>query len=1811
MVTKYDLVTAMLRDEAKSVVRTTAEYMRFLDTAANMYKYNFREQLLIYAQKPNAKACAEVETWNRLGRWVNKGTKGIALINDRSPITKLRYVFDISNTNSRQGIEVNLWKMKPEYEEQVISSLENSFGVIERDREFQMNIIEIAANVVNDNLTDYLLMLNNVDDGSIITTNDEKAGDFAELVIRSVAYIVMKRCHYSTKEFFEWSDFHTAMQFNSFATLNILGDAVSDISEMTLREIESTVKNLDREAKRQNRTFANSEQIVDNKDRKQTEVKENEIYDITVQTGRRLFVTEPEPARSTEDREIWNAATLIPAQSQESHIRSFVDDRPVEQPSGTDRQTSKRDDGKSDETDERVTGSDGEPERNRPDEMGADDEQHQSTSRGDSSEGTDLRIEQLPSEEKQKNKIAEAESEKLSAFSITQEDVDNILIGGSNFSQGKMRIYEQFLKQQTKEENATFLKKEYGTGGTYPALLYKKISEDHDAKGLNIRAGNIVTPDDERLLKWTDVAKRIAELITADRYLNSAEKEQFPIYLAEKEERLERGKITNRLKEIIYGFTDYQKELGVETNLNRYFISGCIAAFYSNEKKAYELTSDGNFILPALKQELEKVINSDTHFSDRAKELLNEISAEKYKYFEPDYDELNPPPPTPKEYMIPLGSTVYLGLLEYELLEYGEKVVRLYDPQFPILNKEIPRTEFDEKIKENPLNNKYLVEVKEEKAEQPDISEQIQQLYTAPENELREITIHKVNDFYEVYGKEAELITDILNLHLTQKDINGVSTAMCGFPASKLDEYVENISEIGIAVRYADEILVEINKQETELTPPAPVQIKPVKKTNIICPEIPTEKRNNFVIKDNDLGVGTPKERYQNNIAAIKLLKQLESENRLATPQEQEILSKYVGWGGLANSFEEENSNYLELKSLLTDEEYSAARESTLSAYYTPPIVIKSIYKALENMNFKTGNVLEPSCGVGNFMGLLPESMNTSKLYGVELDSISGRIAQQLYQKESIVVQGFEDTNLPDSFFDLAIGNVPFGQFKLADKRYDKHNFLIHDFFFAKTLDKVRPGGIVAFITSKGTMDKENPAVRKYIAQRADLLGAIRLPNNTFKSAAGTEVTSDIIFLQKRDRLVDIEPEWVHLNTTEDGIRMNQYFVENPDMIMGDMQMVTGPYGMQAECIADESVSLEEQLDTAIQNIHAEITEYEFDEVQEDDKILPADPSVRNFSYTVVDGLLYFRENSVMKPVDVSITGQNRIKGLIEIRDCVRTLIEFQTEDYPDEDIKSQQTKLNTLYDDFVDKYGYINSRANSSAFSSDSAYFLLSSLEIFDDDGNFKRKADMFTKRTIRKNIVVSRVDTASEALALSLAERTFVDMEYMSQLTGKSEDELYEDLKGVIFLNPLYEEGNHPESMYLTADEYLSGNVRQKLQVAKMKAEQDTDFRINLEYLEKVQPVPLSASEISVRLGTTWLPTEVIDTFIYELFSTPYYARYRVKSHYSQYTGEWNIEGKSYDAGNVKAYNTYGTDRINGYKIVEQTLNLKDVRIFDYFEDDDGKRKAVLNKKETAIAQGKQELIKQAFQDWIWKDPKRREYLVNMYNEKFNSTRPREYDGSHLNFVGMNPEITLRKHQVNAIAHILYGGNTLLAHVVGGGKTFEMVAAAQESKRLGLCSKSLFVVPNHLTEQWAAEYLQLYPSANILVATKKDFEAKNRKKFCGRIATGDYDAIIIGHSQFEKIPMSVERQIKILRQQMNDVINGITELKQRSGDKFSIKQLEKAKKSIKTKLDKLNDQSRKDDVVSFEELGVDRLFVDEAHYYKNRAKRCDTTCA
>lgn len=1245
-----------------------------------------------------------------------------------------------------------------------------------------------------------------------------------------------------------------------------------------------------------------------------------------------------------------------------------------------------------------------------------------------------------------------------------------------------------------------------------------------------------------------------------------------------------------------YGEDDAQAVANIAQQLHntaqRQEIRALLQSFLDHTDPEEEIAADVALCMEQI-DELPQPLTQDQALLEQAKELIDQFCQEEYDSYADfsDLENVGIAYTTVTDEEIPIQ--VNVDLVNYRVERYldGQFLERRqYDSLEALIQNELTDLTFDD-----------LISVSEEELESIGVSQDDYRLLSRLKADC---------DYYLGAGGRAEK-------HLWAGSVEAQITKMREL-YDALPEKPEWLTEQDID-RYESQMTdgPELSHpQKEEAAPLAPKRVRRERVTFApLHPEIPREQRHDFHITDDALGHGTPGEKFAANVRAIRCLKRIEAEERLATPEEQEILSRYVGWGGLPQCFEETHSKYAELKSLLDEDEYAAARASSLTAFYTPPVVIRGIYKALAQMGFQQGNILEPACGTGNFIGLLPADMAGSKAYGVELDSISGRIAQQLYQNASISVNGFETVQMPDSFFDVAVGNVPFGDFKLTDRRYDKHHWLIHDYFFGKALDKVRPGGIVAFITSKGTMDKENSAVRRYLAQRADLIGAIRLPDNTFKQNAGTEVTSDILFLQKRDHITDLEQDWVQLDTDENGIRMNRYFVQHPEMVLGDMVMESTRFGMDSACKAREGADLSEQLAEAIQFLQAEIKPYELEEPDEEDRSIPADPTVRNFSYTIVDGQVYYRENSLMHPMEVSVTAENRIRGMIELRECVRRLIEYQTEGYPDEDIQAEQKKLNSLYDGFTAKYGLISSRGNKLAFSEDSSYCLLCSLEVLDEQGNLKRKADMFSKRTIRPHVAVTSVDTASEALAVSISEKACVDMDYMAELSGKSPEELESELAGVIFRN--IEGPENPDELrgnslslqafsLVTADEYLSGNVRRKLRMAKAFLETAPDSqkeaaRRQVEALEAVQPADLGAGEIGVRIGANWVPIDVYQQFMEELLTPGYYARNRIKILRSEVTGQWAITEKNSDRGNVKVLTTYGTKRMTAYHILEQTLNQKDVRVFDYIEDENGNKKAVLNKKETAIAQDRQELIKQKFSEWIWRDIDRRERLCRIYNESFNSIRPREYDGRHIHFEGMNPEISLRPHQINAIAHVLYGGNTLLAHEVGAGKTYEMVAAAMEMKRLGLCTKSLIVVPNHITEQWAAEFLQLYPSANILVATKKDFEKQNRKKFCSRISTGDYDAIIIGHSQFEKIPMSAERQQAILQQQINEILFGIEQAKSQKAERYTIKQMERTRKSLEAKLAKLNDQSRKDDVVTFEELGVDRIFIDESHYFKN----------
>ena len=1764
MASKLRLITDLYGETLTQISKNPDDWMSFLECAAMNYKYPFNDQVLIYAQRPEAVACAKIEAWNKqVGRWVNRGAKGIALLSEDNGYTNLRYVFDIADTNSKFGKSFRLWSVPKPYEVDIIESLENKYGELEDKSSLGLAIKSVSKILVEDNMQDYLEDLKFYRENSSLEPMSDEAVQllFQNALENSIAFSMIKRCGLNPNDYFTNEDFTPILAFDSYETITRLGVATSEISEMGIREIYNTIKKLRINEINKIRTFDIDKDLSYDvsESRETVERRNNDEYNLHTQRG--LRDTRPSDIREQDSSggQIRNDEVKVLEREQEISIHNSINEQSTSRTldeysrssngeSRTDsiRNESQREDNRTNET-------------TRPYEMDRLNEQLEDISRGDSSERIDLRLNNYdPSQSK-------------THYVVVDEKINQILSTTPHLRKSNKEIKDFIQNEKDVTKRAEYLKgifnKDY-TGVIVDDQMYGYKTFDN---GILFWKGNFLSRDTESFVSWEDLTYHYDAMILLNQLNDRIEplpsvtdqlsfidenSEKSVSDLEFTQEFVDRY-LTEQHRDTKFSiYEQFSKSLSTENNINYlknlYGISG---STYTIKGAGIGVNTDykgvrfnrGYFDASAKEQlfkwnYIEKRIKTLIH-EDR---YLNSKELEEYPKWLDEKDQerefieasnnlaekiIEEPTEEKYEYQYHLGDRVYIGADEYEILSIGISNVVLYDFRYPLFNREMSKEEFDRKVQENPANDHLKV---------------------------------KVSDIKDNINEEPS------NIEVNVKE------------------------EISLPIEEEPEV------QEENIVP-----VFEKKKSNKIRsfdihPEIPISDRNQFKITNDNLGEGSPREKFNNNVEAIRVLKKCEEENRFATPQEQEILSKYVGWGGLPQAFDEKDSSwsneYSILKNLLDEKEYSQARESTLTAFYTPPVVIRSMYKALENMGLKTGNILEPSCGVGNFIGMLPDSLEDCKLYGVELDSISGRIARQLYQKSTVAVQGYEDTNLPNSFFDVAVGNVPFGDFKVLDKKYDKHKFLIHDYFFAKTLDKVRPGGVIAFITSKGTLDKENPSVRKYIAQRADLLGAIRLPNNTFKANAGTEVTSDIIFLQKRDSITDIEPDWVYLGENDDGIKMNQYFIDNPEMILGNMEMISTRFGYDSACISDGE-KLEDKLERAISNIHAEVKEYELDDIGEEDNSIEADLTVRNFSYTLIDDKIYFRENSRMYPQELAMTTENRVKGLIEIRDCVRTLLEYQTEDYPDEDIKREQVKLNQLYDRFTKKYGLINSRGNNSAFSNDSSYYLLCSLEILDENGNLARKADMFTKRTIKPKTEITSVDNANDALIVSLSEKARVDITFMQKLCNMDMDKMLKDLEGEIFNVPEYGEPNH----WVTADEYLSGNVREKLKIAEHFAETDERFNVNVKYLKEVQPKDLSASEISVRLGSTWIPPEDIKVFIEYLLNPSNYACQNINVHYNEATSEWWIEGKNYDKYNIKATNTYGTGRASAYKIIEDSLNLKDTRIYDYYEDENGKRVAELNKKETAIAQAKQEQIKLAFEEWIWKDPERRERLTKFYNERFNSIRPREYDGSHISFDGMNPEITLRKHQVNAIARILYGGNTFLAHEVGAGKTFEMVAAAMESKRLGLCNKSLFVVPNHIVEQFGQEFLQLYPSANVLVTTKKDFETANRKKFCSRIATGDYDAIIISHSQFEKIPMSVERQVAIIQKQIEDITLGIQDLKNNNGERFSIKQMEKTKKGLETRLAKLNDTSRKDDVVTFEELGVDRIFVDEAHYYKN----------
>ena len=1764
MASKLRLITDLYGETLTQISKNPDDWMSFLECAAMNYKYPFNDQVLIYAQRPEAVACAKIEAWNKqVGRWVNRGAKGIALLSEDNGYTNLRYVFDIGDTNSKFGKSFRLWSVPKPYEVDIIESLENKYGELEDKSSLGLAIKSVSKIIVEDNMQDYLEDLKFYRENSSLEPMTDEAVQllFQNALENSIAFSMIKRCGLNPNDYFTNEDFTPILAFDSYETITRLGVATSEISEMGIREIYNTIKKLRINEINKIRTFDIDKDLSYDvsESRETVERRNNDEYNLHTQRG--LRDTRPSDTREQDSSggQIRNNEVKVLEREQEISIHNSINEQSTSRTldeysrssngeSRTDsiRNESQREDNRTNET-------------TRPYEMDRLNEQLEDISRGDSSERIDLRLNNYdPSQSK-------------THYVVVDEKINQILSTTPHLRKSNKEIKDFIQNGKDVTKRAEYLKgifnKDY-TGVIVDDQMYGYKTFNN---GILFWKGNFLSRDTESFVSWEDLTYHYDAMILLNQLNDGIEplpsvtdqlsfidenSEKSVSDLEFTQEFVDRY-LTEQHRDTKFSiYEQFSKSLSTENNINYlknlYGISGATSTIkgagigVNTDYKGVRFNR-GYFDASAKEQlfkwnYIEKRIKTLIH-EDR---YLNSKELEEYPKWLDEKDQerefieasnnlaekiIEEPTEEKHEYQYHLGDRVYIGADEYEILSIGISNVVLYDFRYPLFNREMSKEEFDRKVQENPANDHLKV---------------------------------KVSDIKDNTNEE-------------------------------LGNIEENVKEeISLPIEEEPEV------QEENIVP-----VFEKKKSNKIRsfdihPEIPIYDRNQFKITNDNLGEGSPREKFNNNVEAIRVLKKCEEENRFATPQEQEILSKYVGWGGLPQAFDEKDfswsNEYSILKNLLDEKEYSQARESTLTAFYTPPVVIRSMYKALENMGLKTGNILEPSCGVGNFIGMLPDSLENCKLYGVELDSISGRIARQLYQKSTVAVQGYEDTNLPNSFFDVAVGNVPFGDFKVLDKKYDKNKFLIHDYFFAKTLDKVRPGGVIAFITSKGTLDKENPSVRKYIAQRADLLGAIRLPNNTFKANAGTEVTSDIIFLQKRDSITDIEPDWVYLGENDEGIKMNQYFIDNPEMILGNIEMISTRFGYDSACISDGE-KLEDKLERAISNIHAEVKEYELDDIGEEDNSIEADLTVRNFSYTLIDDKIYFRENSRMYPQELAMTTENRVKGLIEIRDCVRTLLEYQTEDYPDEDIKREQVKLNQLYDRFTKKYGLINSRGNNSAFSNDSSYYLLCSLEILDDNGNLARKADMFTKRTIKPKTEITSVDNANDALIVSLSEKARVDITFMQKLCNMNMDKMLKDLEGEIFNVPEYGEPNQ----WVTADEYLSGNVREKLKIAEHFAETDERFNVNVKYLKEVQPKDLSASEISVRLGSTWIPPEDIKVFIEYLLNPSNYACQNINVHYNEATSEWWIEGKNYDKYNIKATNTYGTGRASAYKIIEDSLNLKDTRIYDYYEDENGKRVAELNKKETAIAQAKQEQIKLAFEEWIWKDPERRERLTKFYNERFNSIRPREYDGSHISFDGMNPEITLRKHQVNAIARILYGGNTLLAHEVGAGKTFEMVAAAMESKRLGLCNKSLFVVPNHIVEQFGQEFLQLYPSANVLVTTKKDFETANRKKFCSRIATGDYDAIIISHSQFEKIPMSVERQVAIIQKQIEDITLGIQDLKNNNGERFSIKQMEKTKKGLETRLAKLNDTSRKDDVVTFEELGVDRIFVDEAHYYKN----------
>lgn len=1915
---KLQDIRNLVQEHAVSVSSSPGDWMDYMDTASRLYRYSFSDQLLIHAQRPDATACASLELWNeKMLRWVNRGARGIALFDETWQNTKLRYVFDISDTHMvAGGRSPYLWKMQEHQREEILTHLAEVYALEEKDAAtLQDALMAVAREMVNDNLEEYLDGLEYAVENTYLEDLDEVTirSDFRQLVTDSVYYMLSRRCGLEPMELLEEEDFMHITDYNHLSALTFLGNAVSQLSESILIDIGRTVHKISLEEARKEveiskeRNYNNFITLIRENKNQDAEIKKEENieneggtdYGTDISLQGRLPVSESDRRRGrSEDREIRDAAEDIFERTQEQPLSEPVPDREAEQSSGTDRESSTGETGQPDGEiagEESSTGqgsrsdgmdgtherTDGNSGREHLDGIGiqlVEDTREDGLSKAEEEIASALSLPEYPTANEQRRQIEErAAALYAGEILIPESVVDEILRTGGNRAGSQLRIIYNFMSEQTPEEYTEFVKREYRKGGKGFQIDGNEYSVWFDETGMQIAVGHTVTDQilDKAFLSWEDVSGRIHQLLDQGEYapqsvLDAArsnavkehaqalaymkgdmaegvaeivfdeedlphlrsiypeitdyleEKIEDPQWLSELNERLDALAEAYEMDSSLMRFHHYNP-----INISKQFQKFAAEVIPYQARDGFAWKEHQMFIT---QDEIDAFLARGGPYSkDRLKTysfyLLNENEKSRTDFIKEKYGT------NKRIHALPDVDEFYVN--------YDRKGLLLArgDDNSPYTSISLSWKKVANRISYLIKNDQFLqaedyVHMSEYEREQ--MANKILSFYARlPEGIDRPFT----NDFFGDVSR-AELMAVLEGTEQTEELLQKMDAALAALPLdfeaygtnyqqktellSELHQYVEGTYTIFPTPEAEPSFAGPSGHQMTmfdfldtkSVTEPTVVDmsdVEEIEEEEVTAKEdIPESQEqekavlepHNFCIQDNDLGAGGPKAKYKANMEAIHLLQTLEKEERLAIPEEQEILSRYVGWGGIPQAFEESNSSwaneYLELKNTLSPEEYSAARASTLNAFYTSPTVIRSMYDVLENMGLKQGNILEPSCGVGNFMGLIPESMGKANMYGVELDPVSGRIAKQLYQKNKIAVQGFEETSYPDSFFDCVIGNVPFGAYQVSDRRYDRHHFMIHDYFIAKSLDLVRPGGVVAVVTSSGTMDKQNPAVRQYIANRAELLGAIRLPNNAFQRNANTSVVSDILFFQKRDRASIEEPEWLNLKETPEGYSVNAYFAEHPEMVLGDFTTDSTQYGKQEVTVKPkEGITLEEQLKEAIRNIHGTITELELSdtELEEDVVSIPADPDVKNFSFIVVNEEVYYRENSVMNRMELPAMTAERVKGMVKIRDVTNELIRCQMEEGSDEQITKLQGKLNEEYDTFTAKYGLISSNANKRAFSQDSSYCLLTSLEFLDDKGELKRKADIFTKRTIRRAETVTSVDTASEALAVSIGERAGVFLSYMAQLSGKTEEELTEELAGVIFKNPIGEK-------WEPSDEYLSGNVREKLQIAKQFAEDHPEYQVNVQYLEQVQPKDLDASEIEARLGATWISEDYITRFMAETFHTPrYYVGSKVKVQYAEVTGQWNVMGKNVDSyGNALVTSTYGTQRANAYRLLEDALNLRDTKIYDTVQDADGEHRE-LNRKETMLAQQKQELIKEEFKEWIFKDLHRREDLCKIYNERFNSIRPREYDGSHIQFAGMNPEITLMPHQKNAVAHVLYGNNTLLAHCVGAGKTFQMIAAGMESKRLGLSQKNLYVVPNHLTEQWGSDFLRLYPGANILVATKKDFEPANRKRFCSRIATGDYDAVIIGHTQFEKIPLSRERQIAMLEDQIADITFSIEEAAHQAGQNYTIKQLEKTKKSLQTRMKKLNDQTRKDDVVTFEQLGVDRLFVDESHSFKN----------